>query len=84
MLDIVSATPASPSPPLYSALVPSMVYDEPLSESRDVIHQSWSESFHSSGQKVRSMHISCFWAPLLPVAYMLRFFVLHVHVYAGS
>ena len=30
------------------------------------------------------MHISCFWAPLLPVAYMLCFFVLHVHVYAGS
>ena len=84
MLDNVSATPASPSPPLYSASVPPMVSDEPLSESRDVIHQSQSESFHSSGQKVHSMHISCFWAPLLPMAYMLRFFVLHVHVYAGS
>ena len=84
MLDTVSATPASPSPPLYSTLVPSMVSDEPLSESWDVTHQSRSESFHSLGQKVHSVHISCFWAPLLPMAYMLHFFVLHVHVYAGS
>ena len=30
------------------------------------------------------MHISCFRAPLVLVAYMLLFFVLHVHVYAGS
>ena len=84
MLDIVSATSASPSPPLYSASAPSMVSDEPLLESRDVTHQSRSKSFHSSGQKVRSVHISCFWAPLLSVAYMLCFFVSHVHVYAGS
>ena len=48
MLDIVSATLASPSPPLYSASVPSMISDESLSESRDVTHQSRSESFHSS------------------------------------
>ena len=61
-----------------------MVSDEPLSESRDATHQNRSESFHSSEEKVRSVHISCFWARLLLVAYMLRFFVSHVHVYAGT
>ena len=54
MLDNVSATSASPSPPLYSASMPPMVSDEPLSKLRDVTHPSRSESFHSSGQKVHS------------------------------
>jgi len=61
MLDTLSAPPACLLPRLYSASLPSMVSREALSESQNLIRDSPSESCHSSGQKVCSLHISCSW-----------------------